>query len=431
MSFESRKEKLHLFWSERKLLICHQLLRLSKQEHFTLSQFLFPFHYPRNLKTSAWEAFRLMKCLASLKMAGVMVKKVELDPRYFYEIDFLKGFAGDIFRSLDNNHNSAFSNRYIPIPPNELAKLFEKSSYKHITQNGTGIFLDQDSGSFRADVVAPSFFRIKLKTDFKLLQKTYQKYLNRYRNGKLSTNGNNSAFGVAFTAKVFDEFLKILSYRQGESIIFRPGYLQGGEDELTEVFEAHFPHEFSLWKQGKYEFKFYEHLLALEADGKLSIDGIEVEKPLKRYKLGTERALRAWGLDKMPLKTTLYFSRSAQSVLTTKIKASQRHKTIKYIDVVETGYENFAIYLNRDHLHPIFMSKRHKAGKLLYTLAADGYVEYEGYERVFEYIQRDKRFKLFSQTEYEHTSILDIDEENYVIPASEVHFELIQESDLG
>ncbi|MEO0582142.1 MAG: hypothetical protein AAF135_07970, partial [Bacteroidota bacterium] len=205
-------------------------------------------------------------------------------------------------------------------------------------------------------------------------------------------------------------------FRQGRIMHIRLG--EPNQDEFLKVFGKKYQDEFRLWQAGIYLLPFWTHLLYLQQQRKLTIQAITA---LPDEKVDTHKVL---GFNQVNLNTFLKISLSPKKPL--KSYSNVDEDILHTIELTEADGQQFFAYLNHNYDRPILFSRNHKSGDLLYTLASDGYADFNRYNRVFEYLRTDKRFKLFAQSKFPHRSIVRRDKEGYIVPADGLSISFLQ-----
>lgn len=388
------------FWSTRKLLISYRLLSLPAKTKISLKDLAFPFNYPKSSLSDSWETFRIFWCLIHLKGCGVKVTKLSIDSSAVL-INHLPDTA------------------LLPSNPGSLKNIVSGPFVDHLTPSGDGDFLlPQLSEIIKNQLILPGCFKYAVEIDRTKLRKALYSYLKLYRQGKLHHKKNT--FGHAFMKRLFDKFWKLLIFRQGDNFKWSLGYSAGksglGHDEFIHTFQRNFRHEYQLWYKGRYQLRVFEYILASHSAKEIQLKGIDSwtnpidlqdEISLKDYCALHSRPIEAvFSLKLVPpkKKTSVAFWR----------------KSISKIEIVPSDHGQFWIYLNENHNEPIIMNKSSKTGKLWYQLAQDGAVPLAKFRSSYQYITTDKRFKFFSKTNYSFQKLLELDEDEYILPVPQV-----------
>ena len=298
-----------------------------------------------------------------------------------------------------------------------IIPVFEQSFCRGLDESGQGAYLflaPKPTQSQWNELIAPHFFQFSLNIEKDVLKERMKDYLSRY--GKEKLDSNKSYFGLSFMERLFKSFFKTMLFRQGRKMIIKLG--RPKTDEFLQVFARKYQAEFLLWNEGIYSIPYWTHLLYLQHLGKLSLKSISVSV---HEKLDSHKIL---GLNMVDLSVQIKISLSPKKPL--KSYSNVDEDILHTIELTEADGQQFFAYLNHNYDRPILFSRNHKSGDLLYTLASDGYADFNWYNRVFEYLRTDKRFKLFAQSKFPHQSIVMRDKEGYIVPADGLSISFLQ-----
>lgn len=269
------------------------------------------------------------------------------------------------------------------------------------------------------EYVMPRFLNFKLKIKRTLLNKKLRAACKEFFES-VSEKGQHF-FGKPFCKEVFERFFDTMQFRQGKHFRFNFGALVEEDhevsDEFVDIFAKHFSYEFDLWKKGIYEFPFFWYLVDGHLNQKLILHNIAVRfDDISQFEQGPI-ALDWLGLDRVPLLASLLVSFSEE-----RKTEPPRGGPISSIEVVLGDQPQFIVYINQRYSHPILLSKKQRSGLLIYELATNLYAPLDKHRKAFDYIRRDRRFKLFSQSGAVFTQILEDDGDGGILPAKGVRF---------
>lgn len=390
-------------WPERKLLIVFHLLQSTQKSRYPLHEFIFPVRYPSSLTTPDWEAYRTFLCLAHLEEAGIRVRHVLVDPLLLIVNQAVHETHPEKLTKLDI--------RYV-------LKRLKSPHNESLDTQGEGEFIQMNGNPQQANLwqlLFPRFFYLEIDVNPGRIKSSLATYLKQYRAGVLQHS--RSSFGFSFMNRLLTKFLKATAFRQGHRVHLS---LQSGpEDEFIQLFRKEFPQEYQLWKKGNYRLPFFTHLIAFHHFGKLTLDTIKVKPTEDNHDLGTlayhQAPMDIW------IDLTLIRPKAKRHLPFT-------NKPIKLIEATQTDDNEYFVYLNGQYDKPLFFNRKNKSGDLIYRLARDGYTEHKGFERVYEYINSDNRFKLFAKSNFALTRLLDRDDDGYIITAKAVSIRLLRDS---
>lgn len=397
------------FWSTRKLLICFTIWCNPDRTEYSILDFIFPVRYPRSVRTDSWEVVRIFHCLHQLEDLGIRVKQIKLDPLYF------------IFSKVHTSSQKKPAS-YLPIAKirQKLGRLksdhFELDELLGNRENRKSIRMkDQNL------LILPRFLHFVLEIDRKKLGQVLRGYIGEYYKGKLEKK--QSYFGVKFNGQIFDKFIKAMKYRQGQSFHFALGSIEEEDhmitDEFTQVFKNTFSYEAELWQKGIYEFPFFHHLIALHFKKKLTFTQFNIRHDDLEKLLQDHTALDWLGFDEVPLITSLLISIPSKRP-DKKVVAS----VISHIEILESKQDEFIVYVNKVTERPILLSRKQGSGALIYEVATKGFAPYSNYKKAYEYIRKDRRFKLFTKTQTTFKPFLELDSDGYIVPVTDVTIEV-------
>ena len=427
-----RRKKNPTFWNSRKLLLCYEALHLADQKSYSIHDFLIPHQYPISSRTADWEAFRTFYCLLHLKGEGITVKDIRLDKACVGLFDFEPAQSGSpklyqyFLEKLAKYVPLTISrSRYLKyIPDNYQADSLIQD--KQAMKDGNGDIWQQPGvpfDQFAFPFILPAFFTFGFDINQKVLKKALNTYISQYREDVLLLPDNNY-FGFAFAKNVFEALIDRLAFRQTKRTVltFRSNgkKKKGIHDEFTEVFQEKFPKEYTLWEQGTYHFPFWETMFALEQAGKLRIYHLSAKRKLPCPEEPNPNL--SWhGIDQQPLSLTLEFA-----LILSKESLDRKGKKIELIEIGESDSDTFPVFINQNYVQTLTFSRKTKLGNLLYTIAREGYLEYDkSLKKTLEY-SADKRCKLFSKTEYVASKLFEIDDDGYIIPVPGVRVKWVE-----
>ena len=385
-------------WSSRRLLLLYQSMQLSGRPQITLAHLLTPNQYPRSLSTASWEAFRTYTALTQLGELGVSTKAAKLNEAYYAYAREPEGacpsspinFPLGIGR-VNQGWSQPFSSLLSPCGQGDFIFLSEKPE-------------DSEWNS----LIAPQFLELSLVANRKVVRKHLNDYFSAYRKGSLPLH--KSHFGFRFMSRLMQRFLQVMRFRQGRGIILT----LGGQDEFLQTFKDEYEVEYELWKSGTYSLPFWDHLFYLEHLGELSV--ISIETKVQNH----WQAEQVLGWNAIPIAATVRLELPEEKLLTS--SAALKDESIHLIEVAESTGNRFFVYINGQYDRPVLFSRQHKSGDLIYTLTYSGFAEFDPFRRVYEYIQTDRRFKLFAQSGFSQIPILARDKEGYIVPAEGITF---------
>ncbi|MEM6342666.1 MAG: hypothetical protein AAF927_02255 [Bacteroidota bacterium] len=413
----SQASTIDTFWSGRKLLMAYQLLVQNLKGGIPLTQLIFPFRYPMTTTTLSWEAYRTFICLSHLKSIGITLKKVKVDPLFF-------ALQKEDPEWLSDEPMTQFT-------PAKVNAIIGGAFADQIDGEGNGEFLlmtEPVPDSILNVLRAPGFFTCVIEVDKKKLKKALTHYIRAYRAGELYVRGKVSVFGHAFTNRLFDKFLKALTFRQGKALTFQFGMPSKRSaqpsDQFLNTFYKSFRYEYELWQSGQYYLPFFEHLISLTLQEDIALESCKAERMILDPTSGEEMILKWWAYHQIPMNGELWLR-----LLPPKPKPSFKfwQKKIEKIEVSATTQKQFFVYLNEEYKMPIVLTKATKSGKLWYSLAEDGFAEFVPFRRTYEYVNTDRRFKFFAQTKYTPSQLLDRDDDGYIIPGAGISISLRHE----
>lgn len=412
MTTASGENQCSPFWSNRKLLICFTTWCNPGRTEYSILDFIFPVRYPRSIRTDSWEVVRVYQCIRQLNDLGIRVKQERLDPLYF------------AFQGKKEASKTKVANGFSPLSKSQILRelenmndsFFDLDEQIDIGKEGKAAWTKKCN-----QWVLPRFLHLTLEVDHKKLGQEIRTYLKAYFKGKLEKK--QSRFGVKFNQQVFEKFLRTMQFRQGQVFHFSLGSIKEEDymitDEFTEVFNNFFSNEAQLWQKGIYEFPFFHHLIALHFRKKLNFSRFNIRHDDLENLLKDRTALDWLGFDEVPLVTNLLISIPVKQ-LDEKAKAS----VIQHIEVVESKQDEFIVYVNGVAERPILLSKKQGSGALIYEVGTKGYAPSSKYKKAFEYIRKDRRFKLFTKTKTTFKPLLELDSDGYIVPVADVVLEL-------
>ena len=389
-----------------------------------------------------------------LKDAGITIQTVEPDFENFpfQEEEFEETDPDEVRRSFLKKLYQRYISKIFRSPKEFSSEWLEDQinhkRYRGIKRNGTSQHMIPESLSFQEfesftlPLIAPYFFTFTFKVNQKNLKKAIENYMQQYQEGKLHLAENNY-FSYERTDAVVKAFLKRLADRQRthKEQSFRPKNFNTGKtglkDDFLAAFAKEFPDDFTSWKEGLYELPLIEHLICLELAGKIKISGISIQQPqLSGWDiLNTEkdetheenyREMVRCLSEKMDTQAVILFDNHSSK--NTPSRSHTQERIINLIEVEKSSNDKFVVYLNQDYLHPVRFSKRNKTGQLIYNIARKGKVDYSSFARQYEYIQTDRKFKLFAQTDFVHILLL-TRKGKKIVPNASIVYQLIERPD--
>ena len=371
------------FWSVRKLLLTYHCLSCSPAEPFLLSDIIYPFLFPRSLTSNDWEAFRTFRCLSGLTDTGISISSVRIDP---------------LAITLDHINESILDR---PLKKEEALSILEHPNLLPSTDGGEEILVRPDT-ELASLLTLPGFFWITLKLNPKRIKKSLKQFCQAYRQGTLTHS--KPIFSYTFMNRLLKKVINVLSFRQGKRFLLGTETCQ----EFFQIFKEDFPGEYRVWKQGEYTLPLYTHLIALDQFDLISLEGFHCSPKT------SDLDHKAIAFHKVPfamnIGITLNFPKPKRQLSF----GSQR---IHVIEVVPDDNHEYLVYVNRDYRKPITLNRKQKTGSLIYTLAEEGYAEWQPYCRVFEYVNSDPRFRLFAKKRFKVSPLLQRNEEGHIVPA--------------
>lgn len=373
-------------WSVRKLLICFTIWRHPEKTAYLITDFVYPVRYPRSIRTEMWEVIQTHQCLHTLQDEGIEITSVKLDPLYRI-LTGSKVSMSAIRRNLRQLKSKPF---------------IREANDKHITPE-----------SEARNYVVPRFLTFKIKVNRTLLNTRLRSYCLDFF--KCGSYGCYHFFGKPFAKQLFERFFKTMQHRQGSRFHFNMGALVEEDyaisDEFVDIFKRRFEYEYTLWNEGVYEFPFFQYLISSHINQSLALDRIAVRiDDISQFENGAVDL--GWlGLDRVPLLSSLTITIPGK-----KHKPAPSNGPITSIEVVPTEQDQYVVYVNKQHQRPMLLSKKKLSGALIYELATNGYAPMNKYRKAFEYIKRDRRFKLFAQSGAIFSRILQNDEAGAIIP---------------
>lgn len=388
------------FWPVRKLLICFTIVNNPSKTEFSISDFMFPVRYPRSIRTDTWEVVQVYQCLHQLQEEGISVVKEWLDPLYFVFSDSKedKGTLKKLGKRLGQLRSTHFEQHWDDkqLTPEEIAK----------------------------EYVLPRFLNFKLAIKRTTLNKKLREACKQFFESV--SNKGQHFFGKPFCNQVFERFFRTMQFRQGNRFRFNFGILVEEDyeisDEFVDIFSKHFTYEFDLWKKGIYQFPFFWYLIQGHLNKRFTVQNIIAQvDDLRQFEQGSI-ALDWLGFDRVPLVSSLLVSLSEE-----RKTVPPRGSPITTIEVVPGDHPQFIVYVNQQYHHPILLSKKQRSGLLIYEIAINLYAPLDTHRKAFDYIRRDRRFKLFSQSGAVFTQILETDGDGGILPAEGVRFRIHEE----
>lgn len=454
----ARRRKKVKAWSPRKFLLLWHLYR-SRETIFDLIDLVFPHLFPRSIHTPSHELIRMLTCATNLGPCGVSLSRALIDHFTLSILDKNKQVLIDqqivldelcpdlpslLFRELGIEEKGAISlqpNLASNLLGSVLAAVLGKvvNRFRGLDQEGNGLFQPDESQS-NLDTKLFTHLAPLLSLDFEIdrrrLNHVFRRYLLAFSDDQIKPSKGQKYFPQTTVKQVFQAFIHHLVSEQGSYITFEldegSHALSGQDDSFIQVFKGQFPQAFKLWRSGVYYFPFFEMLAWAEAQKWLKVqefvvttNGIGIfEKLLKR-----DHQARHRNFNEVKLKAYL----SLEIYPGPLRPVTPSHKTvddreINLVEVVASDRPRFKVYLNGDHRSPIYLTKNNKAGEIIYSVASGIEVSFRHYRKNMDYINHDPNFKLYSQSDYLPTMLLDkqIDEDGnaFIGPAKGVEFRL-------
>ncbi len=464
----ARRRKKLKAWSPRKFLLLWHLYR-SKETTIDLIDLVFPHHFPRSIQTSSYELIRVLICATNLGACGVSLSRALIDHFTLSIVDkdqqvlidqqiilheLCPNFHDLLVKEIGIKDATAFkesigvalsqsqllSNLLGSILAVVLVKVVNR--FRGLDQEGNGLF-QPDEGHATLDTKLFTHLTPLLNLEFDIdkrrLNHVFRRYLQAFSDDQIKPSKGQKYFPQATVQKVFQAFIQHLLSEQGSYLTFELGdgshTLGGQDDAFIQVFKNQFPQSFKLWHSGVYYFPFFEMLAWAEGQKWLKVHEFVVstngigffEKMIKR-----DHLIRRRNFNNVKLKSYLSFEIMSDHFFPkTPSMEPDPSEEITLLEVVASDRPRFKVYLNGDHRSPIYLTQNNKAGEIIYSVASGKEVSFRHYRKNMDYINHDPNFKLYSQSDYSPTILLDkhLDEDGdaFIGPAKGVEFRLIGE----
>ncbi len=457
----ARRRKKLKAWSPRKFLLLWHLYR-SRETTLDLIDLVFPHHFPHSIHTASHELIRLLTCATNLGPCGVSLSRALIDHFTLSILDKDKQVLIDqqivldelcpdlpslLFRELgmEGKEEKSFQTNFVSnLLGSVLAAVLAKvvNRFRGLDQEGNGPFQPDESQS-SLDTKLFTHLAPLLSLDFEIdrrrLNHVFRRYLLAFSDDQIKPSKGQKYFPQATVKQVFQAFIHHLVSEQGAQITFELGEgshaLSGQDDSFIHVFKGQFPQAHKLWKSGVYYFPFFEMLAWAESQKWLKVqefvvttNGIGIFKKL----LKRDHQARHRNFNEVKLKSYLsleIFGGPLRPIVSP--HKTRGDKEINLVEIVASDRPRFKVYLNGDHRSPIYLTKNNKSGEIIYSVASGVEVSFRYYRKNMDYINHDPNFKLYSQSDYLPTMLLDkqIDEDGDAIigPAQGIAFRLIEE----
>lgn len=411
-------KKTH-YWPSQKLFINFRLSKTPDQSTYSIESLIYPkVMPPGKFILPKWTGFRALVYLCNAKEYGITLKEININPAFAETIEESdeEDKNGSFFRAI---HNKFFKK----LPPEAGSQEWLLEAVKNhksygLKKDGSGKFVapKEPLENWIPKMLAAHFCKITLDVDQELLEKKNAAYLDLYKANQLGVKNRRSSLSYEFCTRVIDEYLESILKHHGGSqarVELYSAKLPEGTYHphgLLNVFAEKYEKELLLWNLGLLHIPFTEHFVTKDSMSipelgniDLEITGIEIYLPKPTWTAETfdyEKMAAYFGVKQhVDIGIQAKLTKIDQAQLP--IKALEE---IKIIEVIKSETARYSLYVNQKYSFKF--TKNTKLGKLLYTISKDSQASYISYSRQYKYVQHDKEFQIFANTNFEHIPIL-------------------------